>query len=86
MTKIAYILKYYGNAVAVIMAQDEAELKEKLKTAIQEEAVAEKDGQFSLKMETVGDWGEDTKIATSYVNDGELVEDNEFSIMKTVSY
>ncbi len=86
MKKIAYILNYMGRAVAVIMAADENELKEKLKPAIQEEVGAEVDAQFSLKLETLGDWGEDTKLKTSYVNDGELIEDNEFTIMKTVSY
>lgn len=86
MEKIAYILLYFGKAVAVIMAATEEELKAKLKDAIQEEACAEKDGQFSLELGRIGDWGEDTTIKTSYVNDGALVEDNEFTLMKTVSY
>jgi hypothetical protein len=86
MKKTAYILKYHGQGVAVILAENDSELKEKLKDAIQEEAVAEKDAQFSLKLGEMGDWGEDTTIKTSYVNDGELVEDDEFTLMKTVSY
>ncbi len=86
MKKETYILKHYGDAVAVILAADEAELKEKLKPAIQEEVSAEKDGQFSLTVAALGDWGEDTKIKTSYVNEGELVDDDEFTVMKTVSY
>lgn len=86
MKKIAYILNYMGRAVAVIMAADENELKEKLKPAIQEEVGAETDGQFSLSLGTLGDWGEDTKIKTSYVQDGSLVDDDDFTVMKTVSY
>lgn len=86
MTKIAYILNYMGKAVAVIMAQDETELKEKLKPAIQEEVGTDEDTQFSLKLENLGDWGEKTKIQTSYVVDGALMDDDEFTIIKTVSY
>ncbi len=86
MEKIAYILLYFGKAVAVIMAASEEELKNKLKDAIQEEACAEKDGQFELGLEELGDWGETSTIFTKYVNDGALVEDNEFTLMKTVSY
>ncbi len=86
MKKIAYILNYMGKAVAVIMAQDEAELKEKLKPAIQDEVCAEVDAQFSLTLGKLGNWGETTKIKTSYVDNGELIEDSEFTIMKTVSY
>jgi len=86
MKKTTYILNYYGKGVAVILAENETELKEKLKTAIIEEACAEKDGQFSLSLSDMGDWGEDTNIKTSYVNDGALVEDNEFTLVKTVSY
>lgn len=86
MTKIAYILNYMGSGVAVIMAADENELKEKLKPAIQEEVGAEKDAQFSVDFVRLGDWGETTKLKTSYVQDGELIEDGEFTIVKTVSY
>lgn len=86
MKKTTYILNYYGKGVAVIIAENETELKEKLKVAIQEEACAEKNAQFSLALGEMGDWGEDTNIKTSYVNDGELVEDNEFTLVKTVSY
>ncbi|MEK6829807.1 MAG: hypothetical protein AABY15_06835 [Nanoarchaeota archaeon] len=86
MKKPTYILNHYGKGVAVILAENDLELKEKLKTAIQEEAVAETDGQFSLEIGEMGDWGEDTEIKTSYVNDGALIEDNDFTLVKTVSY
>lgn len=86
MKKTTYILSYHGNPCAVIITEKESELEGKLKTAIQEEVSAEKDAQFSLNIKRMGDWGEKTEIKTSYVNDGELVEDNEFTLVKTVSY
>lgn len=86
MKKTAYILNYHGRGVAVILAENETELKEKLKTAIQEEVSADNEGQFSLTLGRMGDWFESTDIKTSYVNDGELIEDNEFSLVKTISY
>lgn len=86
MTKAAYILNYFGKPVAVILVENETELEPKLKIAIQEEACAEKDAQFSLDTPRMGDWGETVSLKTSYVNDGSLVEDNEFSLTKTVSY
>ena len=86
MKKIAYILSYMGRAVAVIMAADENELKEKLKPAIQEEVGAETDTQFTLGLEEVGDYGETSTIFTQYVQDGALIDDNEFTVMKTVDY
>lgn len=86
MKKTAYILSYHGNGCAVILATNETDLKDKLKEAIQEEASAEKNAQFSLSLERIGDWGETTNIRTCYVNDGELVEDNEFTLTKTVLY
>jgi hypothetical protein len=86
MKKTAYILNYYGRSVAVIFADSETELKEKLTDAIKEEVCADNGAQFSLALGRIGDWGEDTDIKTSYVNDGELIEDNEFTLVKTVSY
>lgn len=89
MKKTVYILKYMGNGVAVILLNKEdnkEELKTKLSEAIKTEVNADADTQFSLKIGILGDWGEDTDITTSYVTDGSLVEDNEFNIMKTVSY
>lgn len=86
MKTTTYILKHYGQAVAVIVTENEGQLNDKVKTAIQEEVGAEKDGQFSLNISRMGDWGEDTPIKTTYVSDGELIEDDEFKLMKTVSY
>lgn len=79
-------MNYYGKPCAAILAANENELKNKLKTAIIEEACADNNSQFSLTLGRLGDWGEKTEIKTSYVNDGELVEDNEFTLVKTVSY
>lgn len=85
MEKTGYVLSYYGNAVAIIIA-DETELKEKVATAIKEEVCAETDAQFELTIGRMGDWGEDVRLATRYVNDGSLVEDNEFKLTKLVTY
>lgn len=78
---------YVGNVAAVIRAVDVAELETKLKTAIIEEVGAEIDGQFRLDIDNDNlDWGETSDIKTSYVQDGFLIEDNEFTLTKTVSY
>lgn len=86
MEKTAYILVYQGNPVAVITAGDDFELTNKLGKAIQEEVSAEEDGQLELSIDRIGDWGETTPIKAKYVQDGFLVDDNEFNLIKTVIY
>jgi hypothetical protein len=86
MEKTAYILSYQGNPVAVITAASTFELSTKLTEAIQEEVSAEKDGQFEASVGRIGDWGETTPIKAQYVQDGLLIDDNEFELTKTVSY
>lgn len=86
MSKTSYVLSHQGSPVAVINAESQANLKEKVSRAIKEEVSAEADGQFELTIGEMGDWGEDTDIKTKYVNDGELVEDDEFVLTKMVSY
>lgn len=86
MEKTAYILVYQGNPVAVITAGDDFELTNKLGKAIQEEVSAEGDGQLECSIDRIGDWGETTPIKARYVQDGFLVDDNEFSLIKTIIY
>jgi len=89
METIAYVLRYNGWVAAVILATSIEELETKLKTAIIEEVGAEPDKQFSVGNVPLANsvvWGETIKIKTSYVQDGFLVEDNEFTLTKTVSY
>jgi hypothetical protein len=86
MAKEDYILKHQGNPIAIISASSEAELKKKTGLAIRNEVSAEPNTQFELKLGRVGDWGEDTSIKTSYVQDGLFITDGEFSLMKTISY
>jgi hypothetical protein len=86
MEKTAYIVSYQGNPVAVITAGDDFELTTKLGKAIQEEASAEEDGQLEVSIDRIGDWGETIPVKAKYVKDGFLVDDNEFSLMKTVVY
>ena len=86
MEKTTYILSYQGNPVAVITAGDDFELTNKLGKAIQEEASAEEDGQLECSIDRIGDYGETTPIKAKYVQDGFLVDDNEFELTKTVSY
>lgn len=86
MEKTTYILVYQGNPVAVITAGDDFELTKKLGKAIQEEVSAEKDGQLEYSIDRIGDWGETTPIKAKYVQDGFLVDDNEFSLIKTITY
>lgn len=86
MEKTTYILVYQGNPVAVIIAGDDFELTNKLGKAIQEEVSAEEDGQLNISIDRIGDWGETTPIKARYVQDGFLVDDNEFSLIKTITY
>lgn len=86
MEKTAYILNYQGSGVAIILAGDDFELSTKLGEAIQEEVSAEKDGQLEFSIDRIGDWGEVTPVRAKYVKDGFLIEDNEFSLIKTVVY
>ena len=86
MEKTTYILSYQGNPVAVITAGDDFELTNKLGKAIQEEVSAEEDGQLECSIDRIGDYGETTPIKAKYVQDGFLVDDNEFSLIKTVVY
>lgn len=86
MEKTTYILVYQGNPVAVITAGDEFELTNKLGKAIQEEVSAEEGGQLEISIDRIGDWGESTPIKSKYVQDGFLVDDNEFSFIKTITY
>lgn len=86
MEKTTYILVYQGNPVAVIIAGDDFELTNKLGKAIQEEVSAEEDGQLEISIDRIGDWGESSPIKSKYVQDGFLVDDNEFSLIKTITY
>lgn len=86
MNKTSYILIKFRVPLAVIVAETEAELKRKLKTAIQEEVEAETDGQFELSLPRVGDWGEEVKLTAKYVNDGSFITDEGFTLTKVVSY
>lgn len=84
-----YILKIYGTPAAVIITDkedNEKELQFKVYQAIKEEVSADVNTQFSLEIGEFGDWGEDTDIKVSYVVDGSLIEDNEFTLMKCVNY
>ena len=87
--KNTFILSYFNKPVAVIQVNGEDSVKtfeEKLKQAIIEEVSADADGQFELKMYILGDYGETTNLVAKYVQDGFLVRDIEFSLMKTVCY
>ena len=86
MEKTTYILSYQGNPVAVITAGDDFELTNKLGKAIQEEVSAEEDGQLECSIDRIGDYGETIPVKSRYVQDGFLVDDNEFELTKTVSY
>jgi hypothetical protein len=87
MEKINYILKdELGQGIAIISASNEKELKEKTATAIKMEVSSEEDGQFDLEIRRIGDYGEDTKTFVQYVQDGLLITDGGFSLVKTVTY
>lgn len=81
-----YILSQYGKPVAVVQSPITSLLKEKIKTAIIEEVDAEKDGQFECFNFNLPDYGESVNLKVRYVNNGELIADDEFSLMQTVCY
>ena len=86
MEKTTFILSYQGNPVAVINSADEFELTNKLGKAIQEEVSAEGDGQLEVSIDRIGDYGETISVKSRYVQNGLLIDDNEFALTKTVSY
>lgn len=87
MEKINYILRdEFGKCVAIISASNEKELKEKTAVAIKMEVSAEEDGQFELEIRRIGDYGEDTLTFVQYVQDGLLITDGGFFLVKTVTY
>lgn len=86
MAKTNYILTYQGEPKAIISIDNEKDFKDKISLAIKEEVCAEKDAQFELQIGRLGDWGEKTNIKTKYVQDGLLITDEEFSIIKSITY
>jgi len=84
--KIAYVLSACGKTKAVIIAENQKELKQKTCLAIQEEENAEEDSVV-VKMGRMGDWGEDTTILAEYSMDGfEKIINNEYTLTKTATY
>ena len=88
MKQTTFVLTNQGSPCAVIIANEEntTEFETKVSQAIKEEVVADEDTQFELQIGTIGDWGEDIEIKTTYVNNGELITDDEFQLRKLVSY
>jgi len=88
--KIAFVLSYFRNPVAVIIVDEKSfnstELRSKLETAIKEEVSADEDTQFELRLNWIGDWGETCPLSVTYVTDGVQLVDEEFTLMKTVMY
>lgn len=81
-----FVLTAKASIVAVIIADNETELKEKLATAIKEEVNADSDGQFELTLGRLGDWGESAYVRALYVADDVLVDDDDFELIKTICY
>ena len=84
---ITFILKRFGAPVGVIVASTSEELAVKIKKAIMVEVYADTEGQFSARVDIdTLDWGETANITVEYVQDGSLITDSEFSLMKTIHY
>lgn len=84
----SYVLLHFDHVIGVINATTFEELKSKLNTAIIENINVDNDSApISITfIDPIGDYGDTTQIEASYVNDGELVSDQEFSIMRTCIY
>jgi len=84
---VTFILKRFDDPVGVIVASTSEELAVKIKKAIMVEVYADTEGQFSARgdIDTLS-WGETANITVEYVQDGSLINDSEFSLMKTIHY
>jgi hypothetical protein len=47
---------------------------------------AEEDGQLEVSIDRIWDYGETISVKSRYVQNGLLIDDNEFALTKTVSY
>lgn len=84
-----FVLNQFGTPIAVITLKslNEEELKAKLAEAIKVEVDADADSQFSLRVGRLGDYGETTNLSVDYVQDGELIQqDDSFNCVLVVTY
>jgi hypothetical protein len=90
ITITTFVLSKFGKSVAVIILKEGEDLfstlMAKVLTAIKEEECADSDGQSSITFGRIGDWGEDSRVHATYVNNGELISDDEYILTKIVSY
>ena len=86
---IAYILFMQGEARSVILASSQDELGKKLAKAVEIEVQPDQGKgieKTSVRMGDLGDWGEETMVMASYVKDGQLIQDHDITIMKTIHF
>lgn len=90
--KTDYILFKNGTAKAVISAENQKELGQKTALAVQTEEQTDDRNDNSVQKtyvqfpEYMGDWGEDTQIVAVYVQNGFLITDTDYTLMKCISY
>ena len=60
------------------------ELTKKTAEALKQEV--EPEGEVTVKIGDLGDWGEDTDVSASYVNEGQLIDNNDITLLKTIHY
>lgn len=88
MKKIAFVVEHFGDTVGVItlFGENVDDIRPKLESAVRDNVEVDKDTVVHVGIGLVGDYGENTKVVIKYVNEGELIEDDEFVLRKTVLY
>lgn len=86
MEKTSFVLENFGDAVGVIIAENESELMVKTTAAIQDNITADEDTKFELQIGRIGNFGEHIFLYVKYVENGLLVEDDEFRLLKLTTY
>ena len=80
-----YILNMYNSPKAVIEAFTVEELIDKTTLAIQEE-LGEEVTSLIINIGYLGDYGKETDITARYYDNGELCENEDITLIKTVKY
>ena len=86
MEKITYVLEHFGDVVGVVIAENDGELMARTATAVCDNIERDEDGKFELHIGRIGDFGEYIDVKVVYQKDNLIINENEFSLKKVVSY
>ena len=86
MEKITYVLEQYGDAVGVIICENDGQLMARATASILDNIDKDEDGDFEVHIGRHGDFGEQTKVSVVYKVSGVRYVDDSFMLFKTVNY